>query len=349
MTSSDVTTSDRKVAFKTWFELYPFERKVKHPNAYWLLVSCFLSAASAAAFALSGNLIFVFTFLPLALGGGLIPIATHKVYVLFREWEGQFLPFIVDKRETRSRIRSRFVRHFSNGTRFWPGLFSALLFIAISFSVWGTTGIFSTLDSGYLVLAVAVLIFTSFAVGVVLCMLYYLARLVIDIGRYEIVVTPHAFGILSLGHLLVNVYSRASLVWFVIALSGVALFRANPLPMAVLAFPTLLFVVGSFVLIQFPVHRQMKRYKRKELQKVDDILRKLIPFEIEQCSSERLEQIRFYQDLGRSISNLPEWPYHWRGAAGVTLSTLVAVSPSVASFLVNAGVGNKMATYFISN
>ncbi len=334
----------RKSAFATWFELYPARPRV-YSNLYWVGASLLLSIATAIAYFVTNNKLFLFTFLPLAIGGGLIVIVTRRVYQTLLDWEDQMRSFVFDKNYSESALKRWFRSHFKNGTQFRTPLICGIVFSIISFFVWGSSGVFSGLGWVPFILAICVLLFTSFLVGIVLCLLYYLGGLILGLGKFDIVVNQHSYGVLSLGNILVKMYAQASFVWFIIALSGVYVFKETPLPMTILGLPTLLFVIGSFVFIQFPVHKQMKEYKRKELQKIDSTLRTLIPYPVEECTPERLEQIKFYRDLANSISNLPEWPYHWKGAAGVTITSLLAASPGIVSFVADTGAGNKLAKY----
>lgn len=331
-----------RLPFLTWFQLYP-DKPGGRINTYWIPAGLALSLASILCFLVTDNVLFIVTFLPMALGGALIVLVSRGVYRTLVSWEGQMLSFIADKRYSEIAIKRWFRSHFRNGTRFWPPFVSGIIFVLVSFLVWGGSGIFAGLERIPSTVAAATLLFTSFLVGVVLSLLYYLARLVIGLGDFNIVVSSHSYGVLSVGHVLVSVYVRASLVWFTIALSGVFIFKAMPLPMAILGLPTFLFVVGSFVFIQFPLHRQMKEYKKQELRKLDAALRTLAPYPIEDCTPERLEQIKFYRELAGSISSLPDWPYHWKSAAGVTLTSALAASPSILSLAVDAG---KLRAFF---
>ncbi|HXI23519.1 MAG TPA: hypothetical protein VNG71_06570 [Pyrinomonadaceae bacterium] len=229
-------------------------------------------------------------------------------------------------------FRLHFVRGSTSRVVSWCGA----VFSAVCLVVFWALGAFTDWTTSSTLVAVAEIAIAGFSCGAVLGSMFLLGKLVWEIGHQNIVVAPHSLGVTSTGPTLSKVYAIGAAVWFVFGVSAYD-FPHPWLLIVFLAVPTFLFLAGSFVIIQFPLHDRMRDYKKKELERLDNILEKLTPADPD-CTPEVLRQISFYQRLQREVDDLPEWPFRWRSYASVIGTSVAAAMPGILSALVQAGI-----------
>lgn len=101
------------------------------------------------------------------------------------------------------------------------------------------------------------------------------------------------------------------------------------MPILVLALPSVVFLLTSFVVSQLRIHWRMLDFKREQLAEVRRSLRKLLDTSPQQLTQEEMARIEFLQNLEARTASLPEWPFGWRAMLGAVLTSFAAVFPMV--------------------
>lgn len=322
-------------AIPTWFEVH-FPGKRTNPYFFWSIIGSAGVITLLALWLKTGIRTFLFPFVPLSLGIALIPIATRVGYNILLNWQEQVATFVRVSGEID--LDKWYKSRFREGANSKAPLVCGFLFNILSFIAFIMAGTFNHLAWYYSLVTGVLLLLVNFLCGVVLCSMWFLGKLVWDLGRrFKVHVSRHSYGITSTGPVLAKVYLVAAIVWFIISLSA---YRSDYswLLLVFLTTPTFIFLCGSFIVIQFPLHVRMREFKSNELRKLERVLAKLIPENLEEFSNERREQIEFYHRLEDSISELPEWPFRWGSYAGVIGTSLGAMAPTILSYLLQAGV-----------
>jgi hypothetical protein len=160
----------------------------------------------------------------------------------------------------------------------------------------------------------------------------------------SIVVEPGRFGILTTGRALAQCWMIIGAVW--LAYSSSALFAApaktmsealHNYPVLIISVPVLVFIVGSFIYAQMPLHYAMLEYKRGEVQRVRAMLREVTPQHVSEFSKDRQETIDFLQRQRMEAEALPEWPFSPRALAGVGGAAASALLPPLLNLVLAAG------------
>lgn len=174
-------------------------------------------------------------------------------------------------------------------------------------------------------------VFAGFGVFAVYCG----SRAVWRLGkRYPVRVEPHKFGILSTGRMLLECYFAIAMTWSFYVLSAV-LGRTEiefegilkDLPMLLLAVPTFIIILGSFILCQTPLHKRMVKFKRDELLKIEKILQRLEPRFPTELNEGVRNNIEFLQRRRAAILSLPEWPFGLKLLIGAITSSVAPILP----------------------
>ncbi len=171
--------------------------------------------------------------------------------------------------------------------------------------------------------------------------------------RSQFVVVPGRFGILSTGRVLAQCWSIIGAVWFVYTLSALCGPRLSfPLqlnhtyPILLVGLPALPLIVGTFVRAQLPMHAGMLDYKKRELERIDRMLRTLRPTVVSDLSKETQEKIDFLIKRRAETESLPEWPFSRSAFTGVSGSAMSALFPLLAKVFEASAVFKHLTVTF---
>jgi len=320
-------------AIPTWFE-HNLPSPKKNTRLWWTSIGIVCVSVSITLWLKTGARVFLFPFVPLSFGIALIPIATRISYNILLKWEDQVTTFV---KTDENSLRDLYEKRFIKGAKSKAAIICGFLFNALSFFAFSMAGTFSHMAWYYRVVTISLLFVINFFCGVVLCSMWFLAKLVWDLGKYDVEVSRHSYGVTSTGPVLLKVYFLAAIVWFTISLSA---YRSDYswLLLVFLATPTFIFLCVSFIVIQIPLHERMREFKRKRLNELGLILTELDPKNLRDCDTERRERIEFYRRLEDSTNELPEWPFRLGSYLGVIGSSLAAMAPTIISYLLRAGL-----------
>jgi hypothetical protein len=183
---------------------------------------------------------------------------------------------------------------------------------------------------------------SAFLAGLGLHAIFQASRLICRLGdgRYRIVVKSHKFGILGTGRMLLECYFVIALVCAVYYLSAITGERSlisdlkfwNP-PLWMLSVPTAVFVLSSFIICQIPLHKQMIRYKRDKLAKIERRLDELKAKSESSLTTALSEEIKLNKEEKLEILSLPEWPFGLKGTFAAILSSVTVVLPHLVSLI----------------
>ena len=175
--------------------------------------------------------------------------------------------------------------------------------------------------------------------GMGLYMMFCASRTFWRMGKLEqlsLVVHEHRFGVLSIGSALFRCWLMIGLIWAVyLATAYVGYVGDDPdsipglPPMWLLAYPTLPFIIGSFIVCQYPLHVKMLTYKRDQIQQFDVMLAELNPAAVGDLDGERRSQIEFLEAQRAKARALPDWPFNRTSALGMGFTSFTAYLPVV--------------------
>ncbi|MBI3514432.1 MAG: hypothetical protein HY060_10270 [Proteobacteria bacterium] len=192
----------------------------------------------------------------------------------------------------------------------------------------------------------AVIGLTAFPAGMGLYAMFCTCRMIWRLGSFRIRVEDHAFGVLSTGTALARCYFAVALVWGVYTTSAVLGLRhwridGAMLPMLVMAAPTFLGIIASYVICQVPLHRRMIEFKKGELGLVDRVLDQFRHVTPESLTTEIKSKVEFFENRKSRMIGLPEWPFSNRALLGAVGSSATAISPVVGLVqkLLSSGAG----------
>lgn len=120
----------------------------------------------------------------------------------------------------------------------------------------------------------------------------------------------------------------AALIWLVYLSSWVNASEVEMLIFA-LAIPSSVFIIGSFVGSMIPLHRQMVRYKRREIAKINASISEILAHRYASLSGNQRDALKFMEERATRIDALPEWPFRVSSLIGVTVSSLLSLTPSL--------------------
>jgi len=180
----------------------------------------------------------------------------------------------------------------------------------------GLTSHLGVFDSDHVKWFIVFILFTShFWAGAGLCMMFSLGKTFYRLGNLPectIRVENHEFGILGVGSALFKCWVIFVIVWvffqyplFLILLSDSAKLS---LPIMLLTIPTAIIIFSSLIICQFPLHRRMVQYKQNEINKLQALLEKLTPRNVEDISEELIKSNMFLEEKYKNTLSLPIWP-----------------------------------------
>jgi hypothetical protein len=153
----------------------------------------------------------------------------------------------------------------------------------------------------------------------------------------KVTVTAGRFGVLSTGSMLAWCWGIIGIVWFMYSLSALLGPGNNELskmllssPVLLIAGPTLPLICGTFIVCQFPLHKGMMAYKRREIRRVERWLDELLSEDKAALTKDKREEIEFLRQRWKELEGLPEWPFSRSAFAGMSGSTVLSVLPVLA-------------------
>jgi hypothetical protein len=307
------------------------------PSLFWL--TCFIlgtTVSAAITRAAHQPVRYLLLCLILDLGAFLVvPAGLHVCHRIFLTWACSVDGFVrtADQEPLRRWYRRELL--FFEGSK--QMLFAATLFASVAIIAYNHSGYLDrTYWTGYC-WATFQLFISAFMAGCGLWMMYCAAHAVAELGKqYKdcVVVTVGRFGVLSTGRTLARCWAIIGMAWFVYTST---VFLGPPIrnaatifitwPVLLLAVPTLPLIVGLFIGCQLPLHYAMVAYKERELRRIDQMLARFTPVDIEGLTKQSLDRIEFLHRRSAEAEALPEWPFASRSLASVFGSTITALFP----------------------
>lgn len=309
----------------TYFELTvaPVRR---HPVLFWAVLSSACVAACLGAFEQSRRDVFLLTYFPLAVAVAAVPLAMRFVFHVLHEWRQAVASFV---RASPARVDDWYYAHFAGYLSSRLPQLAALLYVAVALVTLNLAGAYEDLPGPLWALAAALTILPVYLCGIAIAGLLYLGRMIWDVGSFSVTVAPHQFGVMATGTTLVRCYAAAAMVWCIFTACATWGLDAGWIVLASLAAPSVVVIIGSFVICQLPLHWRMVEYKRGETLRVEQIVASLRPAGPSELSKERQDRLAYFQNLRDEIAALPEWPFRWRSLAGVSASAVGSIAPAL--------------------
>lgn len=296
----------------------------------WAVAGLVAAGICASFYVLTGSVQFLTTFLPLALGIGLVPAAIRIGLAIVRDWEENAVRFVrADSGLFREWYRSRFIAYLNA----WDVPAWGFAYFGAAAVAFRGGGAFDGLSGMGLILAYGILALSAFCCGVGVATVIRFANLIWGLGRYQVWVTKSPFGVLSTGPMLVRCYFLAGVIWCVYTSSAGWNLAAGWIPVIALSVPAITIILGSFVIAQIPLHRRMVECKRARMFELEEILQKFVPRIADDLTEERLKRLAFLRAELEAASSLPEWPFGWRSLSAVFATSIASVSPTLITFL----------------
>ena len=215
----------------------------------------------------------------------------------------------------------------SVGRGTFPMFIFSILFALFAASIYYLSGL-PTSDTVWIVATVSVLVaIAGFFAAFGLINLACLARIVWRAGALRLRVSTDRFGVVSSGKMLLKTYFVGAIIWCFFTASVAGELSAAWLPLMLIGVPAFLFIVGSFVVCQFPLHQQMLKFKRSEILELNAAIDDLYQGESTSISLDNLRRIEHYTKRLDEVNALPEWPFNWRTILGVVSSGFMAILP----------------------
>jgi len=298
----------------------------------WLLFGLLLGLGCTALGIATGKPVFLQTCLVLDIGITVLPFAMRFGLWVLTGWRKPLLHSLQDDEAS---IKAWHDKHIDNLDKIGAANLTGLLLTPWAIASFWAGGYFAGLTVWEKGALGGVIALAAFASGIVLYHLLYLAKVVWQLGDFEIRVEPHPYGICSIGTGLIRCYLVAALIWFLISLSG--MWRMTPAlpPVVFIGAPALFVIVGSFVICQLPLHRRMVEFKSTKTYQLDQILSSLSPAQAADLTEERLRQVNYFAAERERVGSLPEWPFGWKPFTGLILSALAPISPAVLQYAVS--------------
>ncbi len=213
----------------------------------------------------------------------------------------------------------------------------------------GSLAVISFIAGGYfdeytrlpqLFLGAVMFVSAGFA-GIGLYAIFCASRIFWRLGKLEklsLTVHEHRFGVLSIGAALFKCWMIIGLIWSIYtatAFVGYTGDTPNEIfdlpPMWLLAYPTLPFILGIFVVCLIPLHRKMVAYKQSEILRLDRMLDEIRPGEVSDIDGELRSNISFLENRQAQVRSLPNWPFNKISLLGTGVSSVTAILPMLAN------------------
>jgi hypothetical protein len=189
-------------------------------------------------------------------------------------------------------------------------------------------------------LALVMFASASFA-GMGLYVVFWISRTFWQMGKLEklsLKIQDHRFGILSIGTVLFKCWMIIGAIWCIYSATAFVGYTGEhpenisrlP-PMWLLAYPTLPFILGSFIVCQIPLHNKMVAFKQAEILRLDQMLDEIQPTSVEQITGDRMGQIGFLEKQKEQARALPDWPFNKISLLGTGASSFTALLPMLSN------------------
>lgn len=318
--------ASEEVLFLEW--AVPAPRRFAY--AFWLAMSALMFGVCAWMFVVSRNTVWLLTGVPLSIGTCLVPFGVRSGYRATKEWGDGIRHFVIDENE---RVKLWFTEVLARTAGSKRNVALGLLFGGGAVFAFRSGGAFDRLSTCSSAMLAAVIIVAGYVAFAGLFGMLCLSRIVWGLGQFKVRVENHEFGVLSAGTTLVKRNAQACGIWFFFALSATFGLHTGWVPLALLALPSVLFLVGAFVVCQFPLHAQMVTYKRDEIQRISALIRTITPSKPSDVTEDRQRELLFFQKQFQEVASLPEWPFKWPSMVKVTLSSSLSVLPAAIELL----------------
>ncbi len=297
------------------------------PYLSWLLAGALLSLGSAALAVQTNQPIFLRTCLALAVGITIVPFAMKAGVQVLIDW-GPVLDHVIDRdpEVIRAWHRGRLAKLRSLRRPELVGV----VFVPWAIASFYYGGYFQGLSIIEGLVLATMISSAAFTAGIAIYYLVFLARTVWQIGQFPVRVDPHPFGIVRIGHGLLQCYLIAAVVWLVISSSGSWRATVELRPVLLIGVPSLFLMIGSFVFCQIPLHRQMTVYKQHQLYTLDKTIQALQVSNPEAIDDAAVRRLTYWQQERERVIALPEWPFGWKSLAGLSVSALTPLLPLTA-------------------
>lgn len=317
------------------FVPYPFR-----PMPYLFWIFCFsISIGGALLFSQGMEHRQAYLGLCISLSAGFltVPLVFRLAYLRFRLWGESVSSFVVPKkrvdRTSVSDLMKQELLLFRGSATVYV---IAAIFAGIAWLVFWEARYpvgFRNLTS---IWATILLLCSAFVAGLGLPIIFYACRAIWRVGAFEVRVINHKFGILSTGIMLSQCYFAIAISWAMYSLSAIAgvereHLSESRLPVLILAMPTFVGFLASFIACQFPLHRRMLEFKQRELQTVETLLDELKPTKSQELTRDLLDKIGFYEKKWNELAALPEWPFDYKALWGAVGSSVTAILPALVS------------------
>lgn len=256
-------------------------------------------------------------------------VVIRRQYFAVLRWRNTFRTFIRDSASAAKEIKS-----FAH--RRWHVhpicIIFCVVFAFAALLLFHRGGLFEYNSRVDLTIAVGFVAIASYICALGLSAVNQMTRLVQHLGRFEVYVTSHPFGVLGVGRVLASVFTETAIVWCLYTASAAACPRSWLLPSMGLAVPAVLFFGVAFVNAQLPLHEAMRRYKKRQVIALETALFAIEPSVGAAISEDRKHQIEHLEKRLNSTIALPEWPFRWPsfltviGSAAATLAAPIVSS-----------------------
>jgi hypothetical protein len=310
----------------SYFESIASPRRI--PLSAWLCLSAIAVTALTIMAILRGDSRTVRVFGLYGVLIGLVPLNTKVIYTILLDWV-QFLPQFTPLHEvSQPKLEAWVRREFKRlGDSLTPCYFG-ITFALFAAAIYATTGEFTHLKTFEAVSCAAITMLAAFVCGTGLAALFGLVCSIWRLGRtFPVRVSEHSCGILSTGSALMKCYGIVALVWLFATGSAAWALQDRWIVLLAIDLPALCFLVGSFVVCQYPLHVRMVEYKRSALFRLDNVLERVAPNNADEMSEYRKQQVEFCLSEMKRIEKLPNWPFSLGSVSTVVGAWLVSMSP----------------------
>jgi hypothetical protein len=299
----------------------PFDRltqKLGNRSSWLFSIVSIVSVVSTLFVSLNyGNNLIIL--LPLSATIGLVPLFVKKGATILYNWKEETAEFLKYSRRFQSFADVRF------------SILAGCVFMIIASVIYVKANSFDELSLFGKTASWLVFGGSTFIGGIGILSIVHLCLLFRDIGKCPVEVTDTTFGIMSSGNKLLSCYSLGCIGWFLYSFSGFGTILYSKNPLYYLSLPSFVFLVGSFIFAQYPLHNRMVEFKKKRIQHIQKLIEGVYPKEAEKVNKEQLELLERLSGLSKEASKLPVWPFNFGTFLGVISGALGAIFPSLLS------------------
>lgn len=312
------------------FPLTPFDHLIHQRGNRTSFVYLFLSTTSIiVSWLIALNYSQSLTILlPLSITLGIVPFFVKKGATILYSWKEELSDFLkVDRVDIEKTCNQR----FSKFAKVHLSIVVGSVFAITASFIYFQAGAFRELTLVGQIVGWLIFFVSTFICGMGLVSIVHLSLFFRDIGKFPVEVTNTAFGIMSAGNKLLSCYLFGCFAWCIYSFSGLGTIFSSNNPFYYLSIPSFIFLVGSFIFAQYPLHTRMSEYKKKRIQHIQKLMESVYPKEMEGVTKEQLELLSRLSDLTKEASQLPTWPSNYQTFMGAISSAFGAILPSLLS------------------